>query len=401
MLAEQFDVFLFDLDGVIYVGREPLPGARETLAWLRSGGKTIRFLTNDPRPTRTQVVRRLAGLGVEARVEEVVTSGWATARYLREEGVGSAYVLGSRGLASEIGTLGVEVVDEGPCDAVVVGSDEHVSYSHIRRASRLIFDGSRFIATNADGSFPSPKGPLPGTGAIVEAIKVVTGEEPVVVGKPYPPMFDMALMGLDVTRDRTVMVGDTLAADIVGARRAGIAGVLVSRAQDLRFHAGDLHAPDAVIRDLTGLMERAVTVRAREGTGDLSLDSAGLRLVFAVLDPARRLLLVRGEEDESWGLPAANVGPGTPMSQALEDAGLEGLRFHVDAIEVTGLYHEPGLGGKMGHALALRCGCGTRAVDWRPKAKEGVQTGFFVREGLPQELVEAHRGLLESVFARA
>lgn len=92
VLAEQFDVFLFDLDGVIYLGREPLPGAQETLSWLRSGGKTIRFLTNDPRPTRTQVARRLAGLGVEARAEEVVTSGWATARYLREKGVGTAYV---------------------------------------------------------------------------------------------------------------------------------------------------------------------------------------------------------------------------------------------------------------------------------------------------------------------
>src|SRR5918998_3877635 len=258
MIAERFDAFLFDLDGVVYLGDELLPGSEEALARLREAGKEVRFLTNDPRPTRAQVRRRLAGMGVGVDAEEVITSGWATANYLLQNGVESAYVIGSRGLASEIGVVGVEVVDRGPCEVVVVGSDEHVSYSHIRQASRYIFDGSRFIATNADGSFPSPKGPLPGTGAIVEAIKVVTGEEPVVVGKPYPPMFDMALMGLDVTRDRTVMVGDTLAADIVGARRAGIAGVLVSRAQDLRFHAGDLHAPDAVIRDLTGLMERAV-----------------------------------------------------------------------------------------------------------------------------------------------
>lgn len=259
-LSKQFDVFLFDLDGVIYLGREPLPGARETLSRLRSDGKKIRFLTNDPRPTRAQIVRRLADMGIEARLEEVVTSGWATASYLREKGIGSVYVLGSRGLASEIGALGVEVVDEGPCEAVVVGSDEHVSYSHLRRASQLIFNGSKFVATNADASFPSPKGPLPGTGAIVEAIKVVTGEEPIIVGKPYSPMFDMAFMGLAVTRDRTVMLGDTPASDIAGAHNAGITGVMVSKEGASRFQIP--FAPDAVIMELTDLTERRMDIRA-------------------------------------------------------------------------------------------------------------------------------------------
>ncbi len=228
-----------------------MPGARETLSRLRSDGKKIRFLTNDPRPTRAQVVRRLAGMGVEAQIEEVVTSGWATARYLREKGFASAYVLGSRGLAAEIGAMEIEVVDEGPCDAVVVGSDEHVSYAHLRRASRLIFEGSRFVATNADASFPHPKGPLPGTGAIVEAVKVVTGENPVVVGKPSPLMFDMALTALDIPRDRAVMIGDTPASDIAGARNAGIAGVLVSN--EGTACSRDLCAAQAVIADLTGL----------------------------------------------------------------------------------------------------------------------------------------------------
>jgi HAD superfamily hydrolase (TIGR01450 family) len=263
VLAERFDAFLFDLDGVIYIGDELLPGSKETLARLREAGKAIRFLTNDPRPTRAQLSRRLDRMGIEADAEEIVTSGWATASYLRHNRVRSAYVIGSRGLAAEIGGVGVEVVDKGSCEAVVVGSDEHVSYSHIRQASRLIFEGAWFIATNADGSVPSPKGPLPGTGAIVEAVRVTTGERPTVIGKPYPSMFDAAVRGLDHEVDRVAMVGDTPETDIVGAHQAGITGILVSK-EKLPYPPHDPRSADATIPDLTGLFDSRVTVRRWE-----------------------------------------------------------------------------------------------------------------------------------------
>jgi HAD superfamily hydrolase (TIGR01450 family) len=266
VLAERFDAFLFDLDGVVYLGDELLPGSEEALARLREAGKEVRFLTNDPRPTRAQVRRRLAGMGVEVGADEMITSGWATAGYLLQNGVESAYVIGSRGLASEISMVGVEVVDKGPCEAVVVGSDEHVSYSHIRQASRYIFEGARFVATNADGSFPSPKGPLPGTGAIVEAVRVTTDEKPIVIGKPFPPMYDTALKGLSTARERTVMVGDTLESDIAGANSAGISGVLVSREYTQDTADGDEGLADAVIQDLTGLFESGMITLKKAGS---------------------------------------------------------------------------------------------------------------------------------------
>src|SRR5215210_1280309 len=266
MIAERFDAFLFDLDGVVYLGDELLPGSEEALSRLREAGKEIRFLTNDPRPTRAQVCRRLAGMGVAVGMEEVITSGWATANYLLQNCIESAYVIGSRGLASEIGMVGVEVVDTGPCEAVVVGSDEHVSYNHIRQASRYIFEGARFVATNADGSFPSPKGPLPGTGAIVEAVRVTTDEKPIVIGKPFPPMYDTALQGLSTARERTVMVGDTLESDIAGANSAGISGVLVSREYTQDTADGDEGLAYAVIQDLTGLFESGMTTLKKAGS---------------------------------------------------------------------------------------------------------------------------------------
>lgn len=260
-IAERFDAFLLDLDGVVYVGDEPLPGAAQSLAKLRAAGKQVRFLTNNPRPTRGRVVRKLEGMGVQAYPEEVVTSGRATALYLSENGLGSAYVVGSRGLASEIEGVGVEVVDRGPCEAVVVGADDHVSYAHISEAARCIFDGARFVATNADGSFPSPEGPLPGTGAIVAAVKTTTGQDPVVVGKPFPAMFEMALKTVDAGRDRAVMIGDSPATDIEGARRAGIFGVLVVREGAA---ADRSHDADAAVQNLTELFGTGVTLRGDE-----------------------------------------------------------------------------------------------------------------------------------------
>jgi HAD superfamily hydrolase (TIGR01450 family) len=257
MLAERFDAFLLDLDGVVYLGDELLPGSREALIRLRETGKEVRFLTNDPRPTREQLRRRLIGMGVEVGREELVTSGWATANYLAQEGLRSVYVIGSRGLASEIGAVGVEVIDRGPCEAVVVGSDEHISYTHLRQGSRHLFEGARFVATNADASFPSPKGPLPGTGAIVEALRVTTRQKPVVVGKPFATMFDIALRDLATGLDRTVMIGDSLESDIAGAHRAGIAGVLIAREDRRPSFTQAPPALEAIIRDLGCLFDPA------------------------------------------------------------------------------------------------------------------------------------------------
>jgi HAD superfamily hydrolase (TIGR01450 family) len=259
-ISDRFDAFLFDLDGVVYVGEDPLPGAVESLSRLREAGKQVRFLTNNPRPTRAQIARKLAGMGVEAREEEVVSSGRATASYLSDEGIDSAYVIGSRGLMTEVLGAGVEVVDAGPCEAVVVGADEYVTFAHVRQAVRLIFEGARFVATNADASFPTPKGPLPGTGAIVAAVQTTTGQKPVVVGKPFPPMFDVALRGLDCAR--AVMIGDTPASDIEGARRAGIPGVLISK-DGSSASKGNTSPVDAAIEDLNGLFDPGVVLRER------------------------------------------------------------------------------------------------------------------------------------------
>jgi glycerol 3-phosphatase-2 len=400
-IADRFDAFLFDLDGVVYLGDEPLPGARESLARLRAGGKQVRFLTNNPRPTRKQVAQKLVGMGVEAYPEEVVTSGRATALYLRESELGSAYVVGSRGLASEIEGVGVEVVDRGPCEAVVVGADEHVSYAHIRQAARWIFDGARFVATNADGSFPSPKGPLPGTGAIVEAVRATTGREPVVVGKPFPAMFEMALKTLNAGRDRVVMIGDSPETDIEGARRAGILGVLVAGEGARSTAAEGPREADAVVEDLTELFGTGIMPRGYEGPNASPKNgSRPVRLALVIVDDGGRVLLTRETKGGSWGLPVFPTGPDGAIVRAVMWEASSRLGVGLVGLELAEVYVEPVPGSDPGpRQVALLCKGRTASAGREPGAAGSPEIGFFAPDSLPENLEEADLEWLRDALA--
>jgi HAD superfamily hydrolase (TIGR01450 family) len=252
MIAEQFEIILLDLDGVVYVGDNLLPGAHWALRRLRERGKTLRFLTNDPRPTRDEVVTRLKRLGVAVSTEEVVTCGWSTAVYLREAGFESAYVVGSEGLRRELDRAGLRLTDGSDAEAVVVGCDERISYPHIKRASRLIRKGAQFVATNEDPTFPTQEGPAPATGTIVAAVRTASDEKPHVVGKPHPEMFEAALNDRDPAA--AVMVGDRLATDILGAQQMGITAFLLRPENDRPQYQETEATPDRVISSLTDLL---------------------------------------------------------------------------------------------------------------------------------------------------
>ena len=260
-IVDQFDTFLLDLDGVVYLGDAPLPGARGSLQRLRDRRKTLRFLTNDPRPTRQDVAARLNGYGIDARTEEIVTCGAATAAYLRENGFESVYVLGSDSLSQEKEQSGLRLSNDD-ADVVVVGCDEGICYPDIRRASRLIYRGAEFVATNEDPTFPTPQGPAPATGTILAAVRAASGREPVVVGKPNGAMFEAALEGVD--SEPAIMIGDRLDTDIAGARRHGLPGILVDhdgRAEPASSESDSEEKahPDLVISSLADLFEATLS----------------------------------------------------------------------------------------------------------------------------------------------
>ncbi|MCX2727440.1 HAD-IIA family hydrolase [Thermomicrobium sp. 4228-Ro] len=256
MRTTAFDAWLLDLDGVVYVGDQVLPGVHEALAALRRAGKQLRFLTNDPRPTREQLVARLQRLGIEARVEEVVTCGWATARFLAARGIRSAFVVGSAGLAEELERAGIAVARDGLPEAVVVGADERMSFLDVVQGAVLVQRGALFVATNADASYPMPIGTVPATGAVVCAIHLAAQRRPLIVGKPEPLMFQLALETLP-PGSRALVVGDRVESDILGAHRAGLPAILVAPRAPEFPSPRDLRRPDAVVSSLAEAVERA------------------------------------------------------------------------------------------------------------------------------------------------
>jgi glycerol-1-phosphatase len=234
---------IFDLDGVVYRGPEAVPGAAGLVRALRGRGSLVRFATNNSMATRAAYVERLAGHGIRATVDEIVTSTYATLQHLHAHlpEVRRVLALGAEGLVAELRAGGLEVTPaadaapgdwrgaalDRPYDAVVAGLDPQIDYRRLGIAAAAIRAGSRFIATNADLRYPTPEGLTPGAGAIVAALAATTGAEPLVIGKPQPAMFEAILERDGVAPQDALVIGDNPDADLVAARRAGIPSILV------------------------------------------------------------------------------------------------------------------------------------------------------------------------------
>lgn len=234
---------IFDLDGVVYRGDEAVPGAAALIDALRREGRLVRFATNNSSATRREYVSRLAGHGIPATLDEIVTSSHATLEHVRAHlpEVRRVLALGATGLTAELRAGGLDVTEADDAappgwhgaplperyDAVVCGLDRRIDYRRLGIAAAAIREGARFIATNADVRFPTPEGFMPGAGTIVAALAATTGVEPTVIGKPQPAMFRAILEHDGVDSAEALVIGDNPDADLVAARRAGIPSVLV------------------------------------------------------------------------------------------------------------------------------------------------------------------------------
>ena len=241
-LPARVRLVIFDLDGVVYRGAEPIAGAADLVAWLHDRGVLVRFATNNSMVARAGYVQRLAAMGILTAVDEIVTSTSATVEHLHRHapGVRRVLAIGAVGMRDELIEAGFEVdmaravratSPGGPLDraydAVVVGLDPESDYARLAVAMSAVTAGARLVATNADARYPTPAGFLPGAGAIVAALATATGATPEVIGKPEPAMFRAIIEASGVPAAETVVVGDNPASDVIGARRAGCAAILV------------------------------------------------------------------------------------------------------------------------------------------------------------------------------
>jgi 4-nitrophenyl phosphatase len=258
MLADAYDCLLFDLDGVLYRGEEPVPAAPPTMAELRRAGARPVFLTNNSARTPEQVAAKLRGLGIDAGPSEVMTSALATAELLAARGGGRAYVVGQDGVRRALTDAGLEVLDGEPyqADLVVVGFDGSVTYDRLKTACLLVQRGARLVATNPDASYPAEDGLWPGAGALLALITTTTGATAEVVGKPFAPVFEAALRRGG--GGRPLVVGDRLDTDIEGAVRLGWDSMLVLTGVSTRPETGASEPqPTYVAEDVGALLRTA------------------------------------------------------------------------------------------------------------------------------------------------
>ncbi len=263
ILADLFDCFLIDLDGVVYVENIPTEGAVETINLLKRDGKLVTFLTNDPRRTAHEYAEKLRRMGVETEMGDVVTSGMAIAYHIKSEfgelGKKKAYVIGSKSLKEEIDLIGLKIVsgeEAKTADFVILGSHPEFHYEEMKLATIAIRNGALFYATNRDPFYPSSEGMVPATGAMVAAIEVASGRTAIVAGKPEIIMFEVALTeNLHKERNKIVIIGDRLDTDIAGGKNAGISTILAltGSTKEKDIAESDIK-PDYVIRNLTDLL---------------------------------------------------------------------------------------------------------------------------------------------------
>ncbi len=249
---------LIDLDGVLYRGDQPVPGLQNFFRFL--GRRSINFLLTSNNATRTpeEYALKLRKMGVDVEPDRVLTSGQATAIYLKER-LGRPmrlYLIGSESLRKvlekEIESL---EYDGAHPDVVVVGFDPTLTYEKLRTACVAIRAGARFVATNPDTTFPAEKELYPGTGANVAALEACTGQRAEIVGKPSPILFEMGLKRLGAKPGETAIVGDRLETDIVGGKRAGLTTILVLTGISSREEITSDVQPDLVFDGIAELAE--------------------------------------------------------------------------------------------------------------------------------------------------
>ncbi|KAG4078441.1 hypothetical protein HA402_000416 [Bradysia odoriphaga] len=255
--------FLIDMDGVIYKGSEPIPGAVEFINGLREKGLPFLFLTNNSQRTSRDVCYKLNKMGFKVNDTDIFTCAMATARYLASKKEnGTAYVIGEGGLLTELYNAGYSIVDDQP-DYVIIGEGRTIMLESVDKALNMVMKGAKLIATNLDPNCPMGDGKYrAGCGALVAMLECASGIKAFSVGKPSPVMMRMARKALQLTTDETVMIGDTMGTDILGAGSMGFTTVLtlsgVTHESDLA-HFG--YSPDFIIKSVKDLLNEELFMK--------------------------------------------------------------------------------------------------------------------------------------------
>jgi glycerol 3-phosphatase-2 len=254
-------IFLVDLDGVVWLGDEPIEGSASALEELREAAERVLFTTNNAFPTVEEYLSKLSRCGIDAAPDDVVTSAQAAASLLHAKT--TAAVCGGPGLFEALGERDVEALPlragvplpSGGADALVVGYHLDFGYETLSRGAQIVREGAAFIGTNEDPTYPTSKGLLAGTGALLAAFATASGHRPVVAGKPHPPMVELVEQKVGVPGTQLTVIGDRASTDGAFAAALGARFCLVTSGvtpPGLPPSPTD-PVPDLVAEDLAGL----------------------------------------------------------------------------------------------------------------------------------------------------
>jgi HAD superfamily hydrolase (TIGR01450 family) len=292
-LVDLFDSVLFDLDGVVYLGSEPIPFAVETINRLSSEGVKVGYVTNNSSRRPEVIADQLQGFGLLAEPGQVIGSARAGAKMLAERVPPGSKVLvvGGEGLRFEVELLGFEIVsraDDNPA-AVIQGFAPDVGWTHLAEAAFAIQRGALWLATNQDWTIPREGGIAPGNGTLVSAVHTAVGILPDFAGKPFAPIFQSALDQLGVAKP--LFVGDRLDTDIRGANNFGMASACVLTGVASRrelIGAREEDRPDFIISDLRDLLseyQRPREVKRGLKLGGVQVELLGTKVLVSEGDP--------------------------------------------------------------------------------------------------------------------
>jgi 4-nitrophenyl phosphatase len=248
---------VIDMDGVLWRGSRPLEGLIPFFDLLQRNDVPYILATNNASQSPDSYAQRLDRLGVQVDPGQILSSGLAASLLLPEHcpKPGPIYAIGSSELRAMLKDQGYDLTNHGPeAKAVVVGFDRELTWHKLAEAALALNAGAFFMGTNPDVSFPSERGLVPGNGAQLAALTAATGIDPLIVGKPEPTIYELAMKQLETRGDETLAVGDRLETDILGGERAGLKTALLLTGVSTRSDLDTSQVqPNYVFQDLPAL----------------------------------------------------------------------------------------------------------------------------------------------------
>ena len=399
MFIDDFELFLFDADGVIYVGDQPCLGSAEVISWLQKRGKGVRILTNDSRFSREEIQEKLSRMTIFLDKEDIITASWCAAYYLQKMKASKVLVVGTDALRREITEMGVTLVDDSP-EAIVIGFNEDLKLKEIQQAIHYVERGVAFIATNGDISYPTPKGRQPATGSIVRLIENVTGQKAFIVGKPSSFIFQIAQNGYS-PETRTIMIGDSPEIDILGAHQVNIPAVLVS-AQSIQYPTlRDYRVPDGQVNNLFQLFEESFQLDPWKKPDFPWPEKIEIAVAALIFNRNKQVLLIERKDNSYWALPTGRMERGETLEEAVVREIMEELNLKIRVKNLVGLYSHPSdqvLSYSSGETIQFVAACFFCEIEegeLRNNQSEILESNFYSVSQLPQPMVVSHLQWIE------